>query len=97
MFLQYTRKDSFEFDKTEILVELAKLGDERYISRSQAKRILTGLDKFSHIILEFRNVETVGQGFVDEVFRVFQNEFPQIKITYHHANDNVEFMIKRSL
>ena len=85
------------FDKTEILIELSKLGHERYISRSQAKRILTGLEKFKRIVLDFRDIETVGQGFVDDVFRVFQEKYPRIQITYCNANENVTFMIKRGL
>ncbi|HLX52737.1 MAG TPA: DUF4325 domain-containing protein [Aquella sp.] len=97
VFLAYTEPDSLSFNKTEILVELAQFKDERLISRSQAKRILEKLDKFSRIVFDFRHIETVGQGFVDEVFRVFQNQHPTIQITYRNANDDVIFMIKRGL
>jgi|SRR6185437_4189045 len=79
------------------IVALAQFKDERLISRSQAKRILEKLDKFSRIVFDFRHIETVGQGFVDEVFRVFQNQYPTIQITYKNANDDVIFMIKRGL
>ena len=58
---------------------------------------MMGLEKFRHITLDFKRVDTVGQGFVDEVFRVFQNQHLKIEITYIHANENVEFMIRRSL
>ena len=95
VFKAYTELEDYQFDKTEILVELAKLGDERYISRSQAKRILADLERFNEITLDFRHIESVGQGFVDEVFRVFQHKHPHIKIHYRHANDEVVFMIKR--
>ena len=88
-------KDDYSFNKTEVLVALGLNPDEVYISRSQAKRILLGLDKFKHIILDFKRVQTVGQGFVDEVFRVFKNEHPQIKITSINANEDVDFMIRR--
>jgi anti-sigma regulatory factor (Ser/Thr protein kinase) len=86
-----------KFDKTHILVELSKLGDERYVSRSQARRICLGLEKFKHVILNFKDISTVGQGFVDEVFRVFQSKYPKIKIDYTNANDDVQFMLERSL
>ena len=76
---------------------LSKLGDERYVSRSQARRICLGLEKFKHVILDFKDISTVGQGFVDEVFRVFQSKYPKIKIEYTKANDDVQFMIKRTL
>jgi len=86
-----------KFDKTHILVQLSKLGDERYVSRSQARRICLGLEKFKHVVLDFKDISTVGQGFVDEVFRVFQSKYPRIKIEYNNANDDVRFMIERSL
>jgi anti-sigma regulatory factor (Ser/Thr protein kinase) len=86
-----------KFDKTHIIVALSKLGDERYVSRSQARRIVLGLDKFEHVVLDFRNISTVGQGFVDQVFRVFKSKHPRIKIEYKNANDDVRFMIDRSL
>ncbi|MCX6112011.1 MAG: STAS-like domain-containing protein [Proteobacteria bacterium] len=79
------------------MVKLSDLGEEQYVSRSQAKRILLALDKFEKIILDFKDVKTVGQGFVDEVFRVFKQEHPNIEIEYVNANDNVLFMLKRGL
>jgi hypothetical protein len=100
IFAEYSNEDSKgipEFDQTHIIVKLSKLGDERYISRSQARRIVLGLEKFKYVNLNFRNVSTVGQGFVDEVFRVFQSKYPKIKIKYTNANDDVKFMIERSL
>jgi len=86
-----------KFDKTNIIVELSKFGDERYISRSQARRIILGLEKFKYVVLDFRDISTVGQGFVDEIFRVFKTKHSRTKIEYKNANDNVQFMIERSL
>ena len=39
----------------------------------------------------------VGQAFVDEVFRVFQNEHPDITIEYINVNADVDIMIKRGM
>ena len=64
IFKQFTTLDAEEiprFDKTHFKVDLAKLEEERYVSRSQAKRLLLGLDKFSEIIMDFKNIQTVGQ------------------------------------
>ena len=47
--------------------------------------------------MDFRDIKTVGQGFVDEVFRIFQNKYPNIKIEYTNANEDVRFMIERGL
>ena len=86
-----------KFEKTNILVELSKLEDEALISRSQARRIILGLKKFKYVVLDFKDISTVGQGFVDEVFRVFNARYSGTKIEYKNANDNVRFMIERGL
>lgn len=95
IFKKYTG-ESFEFSKTEVLIKLYKMRTE-YISRSQARRVVVGLDKFKHITLDFDNVKTVGQGFADEIYRVWKNRNPDVKIEYKNANENIELMIKRAL
>lgn len=95
IFKQYSG-DSFEFDKTKVVVKLYKI-DTRYISRSQGRRVVSGLDKFKTVVLDFKNVKTVGQAFVDEVFRVWKKQHPRIKFITKNVNSNIEFMIKRAL
>ena len=97
IFDAFTNPKTFAFNKTHIMVQLCKLKEERYVSRSQAKRLLWGLEKFQHIILDFKNVAAVGQGFVDEVFRVYKNRHPDITIEYINANEDIIFMIKRGV
>ena len=55
------------------------------------------LEEAVKLILDFENITTVGQGFVDEIFRVFKNEHPETIIKYSNANKDVEFMIKRGI
>ena len=81
----------------QLLVALSADPGDPHVSRSQAKRLLMGLEKFKRIILDFKGVKSVGQAFVDEVFRVFKNRHPNITIHYFNANDSVEAMIKRGL
>jgi len=97
VFDEYKKPEDSKFEKTEILVQLSQTHGDELISRSQAKRILAGAEKFKELILDFSGVRTVGQGFVDEVFRVYQNQHPETKISYTKANESVEFMIRRSL
>ena len=85
----------YAFDKTEIHVKLYTLGSI-YISRSQARRILAGLEKFRLIILDFDQVPTAGQAFADEIFRVFQKKYPGIKIKPINMNESVKFMVERA-
>jgi hypothetical protein len=91
IFQQFTGEE-FEFGKSVVKVELYKT-DVNYISRSQARRLTSGLDKFKEVILDFKNVETIGQGFADEVFRVWQKFHPSVKIIINNENENIQFMI----
>ena len=77
-------------------VKLYEKGMPTFISRSQARRILFGLEKFKKIVLDFDKVRAVGQGFADEVFRVWQVNHPDIKIIAKNANQDIDFMIKRA-
>ena len=96
VFEKYTN-DEYIFDRTTITVHLAKeyLG-ETFMSRSKAKRILLNADKFKVIFLDFDGIKTIGQGFADEIFRVYKNKNPEIQIIPINANAEVNFMINRS-
>ncbi|MFH1093670.1 MAG: DUF4325 domain-containing protein [Candidatus Omnitrophota bacterium] len=94
IFKQYT-DETFSFNKTEVKVRLYQQG-VAYISRSQARRILSGLDKFKKIILDFERIDNIGQGFADEIFRVWHARYPQIKIETVNSDENVQFMINRA-
>lgn len=85
---------SLAFDKTEIRVRLFTTGTI-YVSRSQARRILAGLDKFNTIVFDFEHVPTVGQAFCDEIFRVFANKHPKINIHTENMKEAVKFMVGR--
>lgn len=65
------------------------------VSRSQAKRLYFGFDKFEKVILDFADVEDMGQGFAHELFNVFQKKYPNIEITCINTNENIEKMINR--
>ena len=92
----YSDPESFAFDKTIIMVKLYTM-DTVYVSRSQARRVLSNVEKkFKVIILDFDKVPTIGQAFADEVFRVFGSKHPGVEIRAINMNDNVEFMIKRA-
>lgn len=95
VFRKYAGR-AFAFDATEINVKLYQI-DTAFISRSQARRVLAGLEKFKIITLDFSGVETAGQGFADEIFRVWKKKHPDIDVRYKNANENIEFMIKRAV
>ena len=82
----------YAFDRTDVRIDLYKAGGT-FISRSQARRVLAGLDSFTHIVLDFRNVRTLGQGFADEVFRVWKQNHPRTAVEVRNAGENVQLMI----
>jgi hypothetical protein len=81
----------FRFEKTKILVKLLQ---SDYVSRSEARRLLANLEKFKEIVLDFRDVKSVGQGFADEVFRVFAQRHPTITIATENTSPAVDAMIR---
>lgn len=85
--------DDYEFAKTVVTIALFK-GSGDYISRSQARRVLAGLEKFKTVVLDFKGMRTVGQAFADEVFRVWQKNHPAISIEVRNANENIQLMIQ---
>lgn len=99
IFKKFTNLDDaggHGFDKTEIKIKLFTMGGV-HISRSQARRILSGLEKFKIVVFDFEGVPLVGQAFADEIFRVFQNTHPKIKLIAENMNDAVTFMVERAL
>ncbi len=97
IFDKYTTKDTFGFSKTFVPVRMAQYGDDRLISRSQARRMLARIDRFKTVVFDFEGVEFIGQAFADEVFRVFANKHPEIKIIPLSYNAAVQDMIQHVL
>lgn len=64
------------------------------VARSQARRLLHRLEEFKQVEFDFDGVEFMGQGFADEVFRVFQNKYPDIELIPINACETVMGMIQ---
>jgi hypothetical protein len=95
VFKRYqTGSEDMSFNKTEVHVKLYTMGTI-YVSRSQARRVVSNLDKFTSVVLDFDKVPTIGQAFADEIFRVFQTKHPKIMINAINMNEAVKFMIDR--
>ena len=88
-------QNDYGFDKTEIRVKLYTTGGV-HISRSQARRILSGLEKFKIILFDFEKVPIIGQAFADEVYRVFNHKYPSIQLEEENMSEGVRFMIERA-
>ena len=90
--------EDYGFSKTIVPVRLLEYREVNpiFVSRSQAKRLLARFERFRNIVLDFTDVEEIGQGFADEVFRVFISQHPGTDITYINASPAVEIMIRRT-
>jgi hypothetical protein len=97
VFYKFAAPDEFTFDKTVVPVRLAQYEGEKLVSRSQAKRLAARFEKFKTVILDFAGVETIGQGFADELFRVFAAAHPGIDLVPMHMTTAVQDMTTRVL
>lgn len=91
-----SEENDYAFDTTVIHVNLYRSG-EVWISRSQARRVLSGLDRYKRVVLDFGGIELVGQAFCDEIFRVFRYKHPEIELVPINMNKSVEMMVRRAL
>ena len=92
----YAEPNEFTFSKTTVPVRLARHEGESLVSRSQAKRLLARVDRFSIVIFDFATVESIGQAFADEIFRVFERAHPNIKLVAINTSKSIDQMINRA-
>jgi anti-sigma regulatory factor (Ser/Thr protein kinase) len=85
--------DPVGFTRTHVPIALGRYPGEQLVSRSQAKRVLARVERFSEVLLDFQGVQDIGPAFADEIFRVFRNAHPDISIRAARTNDRVDRMI----
>ncbi|MBI2993645.1 MAG: DUF4325 domain-containing protein [Gammaproteobacteria bacterium] len=94
VFGEYAPEEyDFQFRKTRVLVKMLQ---RDYVSRAEARRLLANLEKFREICLDFDGVHSIGQGFADEVFRVFAGRHPDIAIRTENTNAVIDAMIRHA-
>ena len=97
-FTQKTAKEIFdEYSNTDgafstTHIPLKNVFDSAPVSRSQAKRICNRLDKFEEVILDFKDIPWMGQGFAHQLFVVFQKAHPEVSISTLNMNESVKSM-----
>lgn len=95
VFRAYADPEALRFTRTRTTIKLSSLGST-LISRSEARRVVQRLTDFTHAVLDFSGVDLVGQGFCDEVFRVFARQHPEVVLEPAGMNDAVAFMVARA-
>lgn len=97
IFDQYTVEvDVPAFQRTSVRVRLFEVG-ERFVSRSEAKRLASRLEGFEEVELDFDGIQEVGQGFVDELFRVWARDHPRTTLLPINASAAVRWTISRAV
>jgi anti-sigma regulatory factor (Ser/Thr protein kinase) len=81
------------FYKTTIPMKIMQHNGDSLISRSQAKRLTNRFDHFREVVLDFTGVGFIGQGFADEIFRVFVHANPGTRLIPVNCTQTVEKMI----
>jgi biotin operon repressor/anti-sigma regulatory factor (Ser/Thr protein kinase) len=95
VFREYAPEElDYRFERTRVHVRLYQ---RAYVSRSEARRVATGLEKFTEVILDFSKVNGIEQGFADELFRVFATAHPAVQFTVMNANNAVKAMIRHTV
>ena len=98
IFEEFAGEDEdFGFVRTHIPILLADYGADGLMSRSKAKRVMSGAGQFKEVVLDFSGVERIGQAFADEIFRVYANAHLDVNIQYMNAAPTVERLIRRAL
>ncbi len=97
IFDDYAGPDEFQFNKTVIPVKLAQYGNEKLVSRSQAKRLLVRIERFQNVVFDFDGVSAIGQAFADEIFRVYAQNHPDIVLVPVKMEEKVEKMVNRAI
>jgi hypothetical protein len=93
VFKKFSSEDGAAFSKTVVPVTLARFGQEKLVSRSQAKVLLARVDRFETVMLDFTGVDIIGQAFADEIFRVFVRSHPKVGIFEINTNESIDRQI----
>lgn len=96
VFDEFCPQPDIEFTRTVIGLRLMHEADGSLVSRSQGRRLMAGLENFRDIILDFDGVTSIGQGFADEVFRVWRNAHPAILLRATHAGPAVSAALRQA-
>lgn len=75
------------------ILPIKNIFDDYPVSRSQAKRLVRRCENFREVVLDFSEVDDLGQGFAHELFVVFGKAHPNIKLVPMNANEQVVKMI----
>lgn len=96
VFDEYTDEDTLGFDRSLTTVRLFEF-DVPFVSRSEAKRLARNLEHFREVVVDFKGIDQVGQGFADELFRVWAEDHTETKLVPVNMDVPVKLIVERAL
>jgi anti-sigma regulatory factor (Ser/Thr protein kinase) len=92
--LHTSESEEYGFEKTKIPIRLMQHEGASLVSRSQAKRLLSRVEKFTEVILDFEGVSNIGQAFADEIFRIYRKSHPDVHLSWVNTGPDIVKMIR---
>ncbi|MDH3198384.1 MAG: DUF4325 domain-containing protein [Candidatus Krumholzibacteria bacterium] len=90
-------KDTRALERAHVPVALLARSGEALVSRAQAHRLLSRLERCNEAILDFRGVEAIGPAFADEIFRSFRAAHPRVNLVTLNASAGIRHLIRQAL
>jgi anti-sigma regulatory factor (Ser/Thr protein kinase) len=84
----------YSIERTTLPLRLIVNEDTGLESRAQARRVAARLTEFKQAELDFTGIEHIGQGFADELFRVFGRNQTAVQLVIKNAGPRVNAMIE---
>lgn len=96
VFRAFSAPDRPGVQRSRVRVTLFEHGSD-FVSRTEAKRLAAELETFGEVEVDFSGVGQVGQGFVDELFRVWQNAHPETRLLPTNTNPAIDALMRMTL
>jgi anti-sigma regulatory factor (Ser/Thr protein kinase) len=88
---------AYAFDRTHVPLHVLGHGVAGVLSsRAEAKRAVARLAQFKQAAIDFTGITDIGQGFADEMFRVFRTQHPGVELVPLHMGPRVAEMVYRA-
>jgi anti-sigma regulatory factor (Ser/Thr protein kinase) len=85
---------NYSIERTTLPLRLIVNDDCGLESRAQARRVAARLTEFKQAELDFTGIDHIGQGFADELFRVFGRSQSAVQLVVKNAGPRVSAMIE---
>jgi anti-sigma regulatory factor (Ser/Thr protein kinase) len=81
-------------DSSRSSIRVSLFERDGFVSRTEAKRLAAELETYGEVEVDFEGVNEVGQGFIDELFRVWQREHPDTRLVAINTNPGVDALLR---